>query len=271
MKRIIRVFPRKTKATPTDPLVRIGKQPDLFDEADEVHISVAFTWDMPLAEKLAKAWSPVAPVSIGGPATGEPSGDFVSGMYLKSGYVMTSRGCPNRCSFCAVWKRENGMKELPIVKGNIIQDDNLLACSEVHIRKVFEMLKGQKQIELRGIEAKILKPWHVEEIAKIRLSQLFCAYDEPSDYEPLISAGKMLKEINVTYENRKARAYVLCGQDEDTFDAANMRMIQTVKAGFMPFAMLWRDENGDRSAEWMKWQRQWARPAIISARIKEMT
>lgn len=48
--KIIRVFPTKTNATPDDELVRIREVPSLFDEADEVHISVAFTWDIPWAE-----------------------------------------------------------------------------------------------------------------------------------------------------------------------------------------------------------------------------
>ena len=59
-KRIIRVFPTKTNATPTDELVRIRETPSFFDEADEVHVSVTFTWDIPIAEWLAKQWEPVA-------------------------------------------------------------------------------------------------------------------------------------------------------------------------------------------------------------------
>lgn len=38
-----RVFPRRTKATPDDLGVRIGP-PGLFDEADEIDISVTFPW-----------------------------------------------------------------------------------------------------------------------------------------------------------------------------------------------------------------------------------
>ena len=48
MDKIIRVFPRKTKATPKDDLVRINEYPGFFDEADEVHISVELIlelWD----------------------------------------------------------------------------------------------------------------------------------------------------------------------------------------------------------------------------------
>ena len=145
--KVIRVFPRKTKATPTDDAVRINCGPELWDEADEVHISVAFTWDIPRTEWLAKQWAHVAPVKIGGPATGEKGGDFTPGMYLKHGYVITSRGCPNRCWFCSVPKREGDIRELPITEGWNVLDDNLLACSDEHIRGVFAMLARQKKTD----------------------------------------------------------------------------------------------------------------------------
>jgi len=55
MTRILRVFPRRTKATPTDALARVGYPPTpaCRIDADEVHISVTFTWDKPLAEDMA--------------------------------------------------------------------------------------------------------------------------------------------------------------------------------------------------------------------------
>lgn len=264
MGRIIRIFPRKTRATPDDDMVRFGP-PDLFDEADEVHVSVTFTWDLPMAERLARAWGPVATVRLGGPATGEAGGVFTPGMYVKQGYVITSRGCNNHCWFCSVWKREGNVHTLPITEGNNILDDNLLSCPDDHVRAVFKMLQGQKDVQFTGgLEAKILKPWHVEEMSKLRIKQAFFAYDTPDDLEPLVEAGKMLQEANITFRNRRARAYVLCGYPKDTFDAADKRMKQTVAAGFMPMAMLYRDTTGQRDAEWMRWQRQWARPAIIS-------
>lgn len=58
--KIIRVFPRRTNATPDDENVRINTTPYFDDEADEVHVSVAFTYDMKRAEWLANQWSCVA-------------------------------------------------------------------------------------------------------------------------------------------------------------------------------------------------------------------
>lgn len=69
--RLIRVFPRRTKATPDDPLAYYGP-PDLFAQADEIHIDVTFTYDKARAESLAEDWKHVAPVKLGGVAYGDP-------------------------------------------------------------------------------------------------------------------------------------------------------------------------------------------------------
>lgn len=267
---ILRIFLRKTKATPMDNMVYINRMPDLFDQYENIHISVAFTWDIPRAEKLYRAWQAVGNVRIGGPAYNQPGSEFEPGMYLKKGYTITSRGCPNRCWFCQVWKRDPVLKELEIKPGYNITDDNLLACSESHIRNVFLMLKEQKEPILftGGIEAKLLRPWHIDLFTSIRIERLYCAYDTPDDYEPLVEAGKLLKQVNITLENRKAACYILIGYPKDTFDNALTRIHQTIKAGFFPFAMLWRNEKGDYKKEWKQFQRQWANPIITSINIK---
>ncbi len=76
---------------------------------------------------------------------------------MKKGYVITSRGCPNRCWFCAVPKREGGrLRELPVTDGWIITDDNFLACSAKHIDQVFAMLKRQPhRPQFTGVEVHI--------------------------------------------------------------------------------------------------------------------
>ncbi len=270
--KVLRVFPRKTNATPTDQNVVINRMPNLFDEADQIHISVAFTWDTPRAEKLYQGWKGVAPVTLGGPAFNKPGGEFEPGKYLKDGYVITSRGCPNKCWFCSVWKKEPVLKELEIKSGWNVVDDNLLACSDQHIKAVFEMLRYQliPVIFSGGIEARILKPWHVDLFASLRMKELFCAYDTPDDYEPLVEAGKMLKRANITYENRKARAYVLIGYPGDTFEKALIRIKQTLDAGFFPFAMLYRNDKGQFDLQWKRFQREWANPIITAVNCKKL-
>ena len=95
---ILRVFPRKNTPPPEDEYVAIGT-PGLFipDDISKIHISVAFTWDLLEAERLADAWSRYSNVKIGGPVTGMRDEAFAPGMYLKHGYTITSRGCHNHC------------------------------------------------------------------------------------------------------------------------------------------------------------------------------
>ena len=125
--KIARVFPRRTAATPDDELAFVDAPPKILPEIDEVHISVTFSYDVERAEQLAEAWQKAGvPVKIGGVAMGDRGGDFVPGRYLRKGYVITSRGCPNHCALCTVPAREGGLRELPITNGHIILDNNLL-------------------------------------------------------------------------------------------------------------------------------------------------
>ena len=275
--RIIRVFLQKTSMTPTDKLAVIRRMPGFCDQADEIHISVVFTWDLPMAERLAKEWKHVAPVKIGGPALNEPGGDFIPGMYLKQGHIITSRGCPNRCWFCSVWKREGGrLRELPIYPGWNILDDNLLACSDDHIRAVFDMAKTQKRkgggVEFTGgFEAARLKKWHVEELRKIKPSSVFFAYDREQEYPALKEAGKILIEGGFTASSHILRCFVLCGYEGDTKEKALHRMEQVIETGMTPMAMLWTRDDGWKDPDWIgdRFVRKWARPCITHRPKKE--
>ena len=268
---VLRVFPRKTHATPEDNYVAIDF-PGLFipEDITEIHVSVTFTYDLPQAERLADAWSHYGNVKIGGPAFNQPGGEFTPGMYIKEGYVITSRGCTNHCWFCAVPKREvNGLHELTIKDGWNVLDDNLLACSEKHIRDVFAMLKRQKHKArfTGGLEAKILKAWHCELLADLKPERMYFAYDTPDDYEPLMEASKLLKQYGLLAP-RKCGVYCLCGYPKDSFENAEARFMQVIRLGMCPYAMLWRDKNGATNQEWRKLQREWIAPQIIYTKLK---
>lgn len=72
---IVRVFPRKTNASPTDALA-FFREPTIENISDcikagvtKVHISVTFTWDLERAEELYDTWQILGvPVEVGGPA-----------------------------------------------------------------------------------------------------------------------------------------------------------------------------------------------------------
>jgi hypothetical protein len=271
--RIARVFPRRTKATPADELTFTDCPPMFMPEVDEVHISVAFTYDMKHAEWLEMQWRGVGvPVKMGGPAFNERGGEFIPGRYIKEGYTISSRGCPNNCWFCEVPKREGKLREYPIKEGYNILDDNFLACSDEHIKAVFDMLERQpeKPEFTGGLEAKILKPWHAEKLYQLKTKRMYFAYDTPDDYEPLIYAGRILQEAGFKASSHNAHCYVLIGYKGDTFDKAEKRLIDTVKAGFVPYAMLYKDKKGHTDKAWAKFQREWCRPQIVTTKVAKI-
>ena len=270
--KIIRVFPRRTSMTPSDVDVRINTAPDLFEEADEVHISCLFSWDKQRAEQLADAWAKAGfNVKLGGIAFSSPSEEFVVGRYVKKGAVITSRGCPNRCWFCNVWRKEGSLRELPIQDGYILLDNNILACSKEHISAVFEMLKRQKNraILTGGLEAKILTDWHAEQLAELKPERMYFAYDTPDDRDPFIEAMLRLDRFGISRSSRYC--YSLCGYKGDTFSAAERRMREIWQYGAMPFAMLYRDDKGEVAHEWKLFQRQFAKPQIARSILKNKT
>ena len=270
--KILRVFPRATSYTPVDPMAFVG-MPDFgkMPEADEVHISVAFTWDKPEAERMAESWGAFyRVVRIGGPAYGDSGGGFVAGRYVKSGVTFTSRGCPNRCDFCVVPEREGRLRELPIVPGWIVQDNNLTACSAGHVDAVFSMLRSQPHPAqfAGGLEAARITPAWVERLRSIRLGQLFLAYDDPNDDFEVSRAAALLENAGIPRD--KCRCFVLIGRDSDTLDAARQRCEQVWEWGMLPFAMLYRDETGARpDGGWRQLQRTFSRPAATKAYFRE--
>jgi hypothetical protein len=258
---LLRVFPRKTKWTPTDGLAFVGDPPLMRPDADEVHVSATFTWDIPEAKRLQRAWSQYYPnVRLGGPALGDPGGAFCPGRYIKEGVVFTSRGCRFRCAWCFVPEREGLIRELPITHGWIVQDNNLLACSRPHIEAVFEMLRGQRHraVFSGGWDIRLLRPWHVDLLKSIRLGEVWVACDSADRLPLLVRASEILAGI----PTRKRRCYALVGFGDDTLEDAETRLSTIYGLGFLPFAQLYRAETPrEWPAPWRALARKWSRPA----------
>lgn len=271
MKKIIRVFPRKTNMTPTDSLALVGDPPMFYllpewQEVDEVHVSVTFTWDIEQGKRLVMAWSQYHPlVYIGGPAFGDHSGSFTPGRYVKAGVTFTSRGCNWNCPWCLVPKREGRLRELTdFPAGNIVQDNNLLQCSKEHIRKVFDMLKTQHTIDFSGgLDSRLVTDEVAYELRSLRVRQLFLSVDSKEALRSLEKAIERLKG----FSRRQLRCYVLIGFHGETIDEARERLEAVWQLGAMPFAQLYQppDRYINYPREWRNLARTWSRPAAMKA------
>jgi len=259
---IARVFPTKTSMTPTDKDAYFGS-PDLFTPAyDEVHISVTFKWDIEKSKRLILDWGKHGKVKIGGVAIdGESDQPFIPGMYLRNGITITSRGCPNHCSFCLVRNRLTEFDEFP--EGNIIQDNNILACSNKHFKLVLFMLRNQKAIEFKGgLEASRITAQIAEDLRGLRIKTLWLACDHPNAIKGFKKAVSILNKSGFTRNH--IYCYVLIGNDIKENES---RLREVYLSGAMPFAQLYRNETDSikYSKEWKQFARLWSRPAIYKS------
>mgnify|MGYP000987251053 CR=1 FL=1 len=269
MSKIIRVFPERTSYTPTDPYAFVGMPTLMIPEHEEVRISCTFTWDKQKCEDLKYQWEVMTnkPVKLGGPAYNSPCTDFIPGMYVKQGIIFTSRGCDNNCPFCCVPKREGKIKELPIVEGNIIQDNNFLQTSREHKDKVFEMLKHQHAIEFKGgLQSNLIDDHFISNIQSLKIKSLYLACDSKGSIPSFKKACAKL--VKAGFNRNKIRCFALIGDDMQENEE---RCREIYYAGAMPFAQLYKDFSETKteySKEWRQFCRKWSRPAATNAYMK---
>lgn len=260
---ILRVFPRRTSFTPTDELAFVGDPLLWRPPADEVHVSITFTWDIAEGQRLAEAWAAYYPVvKIGGPAFGSKPDGFVPGLYVKPGVTFTTRGCNNHCPWCLVPDHEGKLVEIDdFAPGYIIQDNNLLQANPHHIERVFIMLRAQKHAAIfsGGLQTSLIGEPEVRLIRSVRVDTLFLAADTEAHLRPLEKALKRLSFL----DRRKLRVYAMIGLE--TLEEARCRLEAIWRLGGLPFAQLYQpaDRWIDYSQEWKALVRTWSRPAAM--------
>jgi len=247
-------------------MVFIGYPPLIRPQADVVHVSVTFTWDLRLGRELAQAWAQYYPVEIGGPAFGSPVNEFTPGMYIKTGVTFTSRGCPCRCVYCLVPKREGKLLLYPdFAPGHIIQDNNILATGREHMSRVFNMLRQQSQAAIfsGGLATDLVDDWVVDKFRALRIKSAFFACDTDAELPALERARQKLIFLNLN----KLYCYALLGFNGESLEAGIARCREVFKIGMLPFAQLYQppDKRIDYPIEWKQAARLYSRPAATKA------
>jgi hypothetical protein len=197
-----------------------------------LYLSVPFTWLLPTAQMLAERYN--GKVVAGGPAVdlmGAPWADETPKWHEDVLYrhnpdaTFTTRGCPNRCPFCAVPKLEGRFRELVSWRpAPIICDNNLLECSTQHFLKVIRQSLLFPYVDFnQGLDARKFTTWHASQIARLKKPIVRFAFDTLSVESRLADAIQTAKSFGL----RDIRIYVLIGFDDDPESA--LYRLETVR------------------------------------------
>ena len=188
------------------------------------------------------------------------------------GYL--TRGCPNRCRWCIVPRKEGAIwpyrawQDLvrPDTNKLVLMDNNILAC-EYGIEQLAGMINSGYKIDLnQGMDARLVTPEVADILARLKWRRhIRFSCDQESQIEPILRAYELLKERGV--KPYRVFVYLLVTSDLDNAS----RRVEALKGlrGINLYAQAERNESlGIRPN---KAQLEFAQRYVYSGRFRRET
>ena len=206
-----------------------------------------FTWLIKQAEQLASLWP--GEVLMGGPGLMKPTEceGFEPILFHNPCATFTTRGCPRKCSFCAVPQIEGDLKEIPNFRpAPVICDNNLLAATKKHIRRVVDRLKIFPYVDFnQGLDARLFDL----DIA-LMLGELRCKVRFAFDYWGMESKVKDAIELCKKHTTKDISVYCLIGFNDTPEDARER--LETIRSwGILPNPARYQPLNAKHKNEYV--------------------
>ena len=200
---------------------------------DRLYLSVPFTWLMDEADHLAKEWKGKA--IIGGPGVMSPTEceGFEPLLFHNPCATFTTRGCPNRCPFCAAWHLEPDYYEIPNYRpAPVICDNNFTAATQKHQESVIEKQKIFRLTDFnQGLEASGFTPELADLLGTIRCKVRF-SFDHWGQEAVVKNAIDLCRKRTT----KNIGIYVLIGY-KDNPESARARLELVRSWGLLPNPM----------------------------------
>ena len=172
-------------------------------------------------------------------------------------YIFTTRGCPNKCAYCCVWRIEkhrviqNWKDQVDIVRPNIVVcDNNLTFQSWSHIVDVTDFIKRYELAALfdGGFDCKYIN----EDFAKLFKDMKFCKSGMRSAFDRIDEDGQFQRGIETLkkYVSRASMlAFVIYNFDDTPKEAdyrareCNRLNVRPYPQRYVPLKSVTRDEH----------------------------
>ena len=176
-----------------------------------------------------------------------------------------TRGCPNKCSWCIVPKKEGDIQphadieEFLRHEKAILLDNNVLA-SEHGIQQIEKIAKLRIKVDFnQGLDARLIDDSIAKRLSKVKwLKPIRLACDSKSQMPYVKKAIKLLRKYNTTPTNYFV--YVLVKDIEDALE--RVMFLKDLKVD--PFAQPFRDKNTEPNKEQKRFARWVNRKEIFN-------